>query len=176
MKSLLLFIALVFAIVLRGQVNSIAIGYGLNIADNEVFTTRGHYIVSNNLVLKASYIRDINEFIRGKIDVAYADYVVVNGFLSTLEPTFTEKPIQRLSVSIGPQFKLLTVKRFAFLSGFNAGYHFGNDHSVILRPYFDYAINPLSVTYTLKGLTLGVDTYIGSNMYSNVFVGLGYTF
>jgi hypothetical protein len=176
MKSLLLFSSFFFAIGLNGQVNNISIGYGLNIADNEVFTTRGHYIVANNLVMKASYTRNIYEFIHGKIDVGYADYDVVNGFLSVQEPTFTEKTYKRISVSIGPVFKLLTVKRFTFLSGFNAGYHFGNDHTVILRPYFDYAINPLSITYTFKGFSVVVDSYIGSNMYSNVFIGLGYSF
>jgi len=78
-------------------------------------------------------------------------------------------------------FKLFSVKRFTFLSGFNAGYHYGNDHTVSggnnkFASYFDMAINPLSICYQLKGFTIDLDTYIGSNKYSNVFIGLGYSF
>lgn len=180
MKTVFLSIALLLSVSLSAQQNFITACYGLNIADNDIFLERDHYIVSNTLVLKASYARNITDFIRGKVDIGYADYIVVNGSLSFFEPTFREKSYQRLSVSIGPVFKLFSVQRFSFLSGFNVGYHFGNNHTVSngdnYDSYFDYAINPLSIMYVINGFTIEVDSYIGSNMYSNVFVGLGYSF
>jgi hypothetical protein len=176
MKTVFLSITLLLSVSLSAQQNFITAGYGLNIADNDIFLERDHYIVSNNLVLKASYARSITDFIRGKVDIAYADYDVINGSLSAIEPTFREKSYQRWSLSFGPVFKILSIKNFTFLSGFNAGCHFGNDLTVSIDPYFDYAINPLSITYEYKGVTVAIDSYIGSNMYSNVYIGLGYSF
>lgn len=73
MKSLLLSMLLVFSFLLNAQQNFFTASYGLNIADEDRIRERGHYIGTNNLVLKASYAKEITEFIRGKVDIAYAD-------------------------------------------------------------------------------------------------------
>jgi len=67
MKTILTSILLVCSFFLNAQQNFFTIGYGLNIADNDIIIERGHYMITNNLVLKASYAKEITEFIRGKL-------------------------------------------------------------------------------------------------------------
>lgn len=179
MKVLFIFLFLAIAIGAQAQKNSLMVGYGLNAGDEKIFRERDHYIVNKNLVANLCYTREVHEYFSLQANLAYADYDVINAGLE-YSPDFIERPFTRISVSVGAQFRLLRSGNFTFLSGFNGGYHWGSDETVrsdyYTSSYWDYAINPLSITYAIKGFTVAVDSYIGSNMYSNVFVGLGYSF
>jgi hypothetical protein len=176
--GLLLALSLIVNLV-WAQENAFTLGYGFFQADENKLLEQQHY-GTPNLVLQMDYERKLSDFIGLRTTVGYSDYTVVNQSLNIITPTFQYRTYERVSISIGPQFTLFHAGSFRFSSGFDVGYHFGSDETVSSdaneASYWDYDINVLNVFYNYHGFLLGLETYIGSNMYSNVFVSAGYAF
>lgn len=162
------------------QKTQISLGYGLNTADDAYFDERGYLLEDKNLNSKLSVSHFLNDFIRLKADFVYSNYTISQ--LWSNSPLSVNEEYQRISGSIGPQFRIWKIKDFEFYSGFNLGWHYNSNPEVQktdFRPvsiYFNYGINPISVSYFVNNFSIDLDTYVGTNMYSNVFIGLGYRF
>jgi hypothetical protein len=162
-----------------GQVNTIRLGYGFFQADENRLEERIHN-ATPNFVMKANYARHVYKIISIQFTTGYASYVASDKRLNPQNPTNPEKDYQRISFSLGPQIELFTWKDFHFSTGFDLGYHFANDQTVrsdrYEANYFDYSINLLNLFYQYKGFQIGIESHVGSNMYSKMFVSAGFTF
>jgi hypothetical protein len=164
---------------LHSQVNQIKFGYGFLQADDSRIEERQHFTISNS-AYKIDYTRHIYKNIGLRATLGYSNYDVLGGEIDSVTQRSTQRPYKRILTALGTQIGLFEVQRFQFSTGFDIGYHFANDQTVRSdaheASYFDYNINLLNVFYNYNGFLLGVETYIGSNMYSNVFFSVGYAF
>jgi hypothetical protein len=178
-KNLLFIVFLLSTVDAVSQNNTFTFGYGFLQADENKILEQQHWSYPG-IVMHLDYERKLNSLVGVRTTIGYSDYTVLNQSLNIVNPTFEYRQYERISISVGPQFTLFSGKGFSFSSGFDIGYHFGSDETVrsdaYESSYWDYGINLLNVFYNYNGFLLGVETYVGSNMYSNVFISVGYTF